>query len=56
MKKDNTKKNNFLEEKITRKKAIKKAGITTLTAASMIFLSTKAYASGSGPAPGGWPT
>ena len=46
MKKDNTK-NNFLNEKITRKKAIKKVGVTALTAASLMFLSTKAKAEGS---------
>ena len=55
MKKENTKKNNFLGEKITRKKAIKKVGITALTAASLMFLSTKAKAGGSpnSPAPAG---
>ncbi len=40
MKKDNTK-NSFLGEKITRKKAIKKVGVTALTAASLMFLATK---------------
>jgi len=47
MKKDNNKDNNFLGEKITRKKAIKKVGVTALTAASLMFLSTKAKAGGS---------
>ena len=41
MKKDNKTDNKFLSEKITRKKAIKKAGITALTAASLLFLETK---------------
>ena len=41
MKKDNKTNNKFLSEKITRKKAIKKAGITALTAASLMFLATK---------------
>ena len=40
MKKDNIK-NSFLGEKITRKKAIKKVGVTALTAASLLFLETK---------------
>ena len=33
--------NNFRERKITRKQAIQKVGITALTAASIMFLSTK---------------
>ena len=44
---------------ITRKQAIQKAGITALTAASVLFLSTKqSSAASSSPAdPGGdWPT
>lgn len=40
MKKENIK-NSFLGEKITRKKAIKKVGVTALTAASLMFLATK---------------
>ncbi|MCF6332669.1 MAG: hypothetical protein L3J11_05235 [Draconibacterium sp.] len=41
--------NNNLEqqEKITRKDAIKKVGVTALTTATMLFLSTKASASDS---------
>lgn len=31
---------NFLEKKMTRKEAIQKTGITALTAASLMFLST----------------
>ena len=34
-------------EKITRKEAIKKVGITALTTASLLFLQTKAKAGGS---------
>ena len=41
MKKDNKTDNKFLSEKITRKKAIKKVGVTALTAASLMFLATK---------------
>ena len=41
MKKDNKANNKFLNEKVTRKKAIKKVGVTALTAASLMFLSTK---------------
>jgi len=37
------------EEKITRKEAIKKAGITALTAASLLFLSTQASSAQSAP-------
>ena len=51
MKKDNKTDNKFLSEKITRKKAIKKVGVTALTAASLMFLSTKAKAGGSGKLP-----
>jgi hypothetical protein len=42
-------------EKITRKEAIKKAGVTALAAASLVFLSTQASAKKSGikpPKPG----
>ena len=48
MKKGNKTDNKFLSEKITRKKAIKKVGVTALTAASLIFLQTKASAQDSG--------
>lgn len=43
---------------ITRKQAILKAGITALTATSVLFLSTKQSSAQSSPAvPGsGWPT
>ena len=45
------------DKKITRKEAIKKTGITALTAASLMFIQTKASAANSLPAePGsGWP-
>jgi hypothetical protein len=50
--------NNNPEKKITRKQAIQKVGITALTAASIMFLSTKQSSAGSnlpdGPG-GGWP-
>lgn len=36
-------------EKISRKEAIKKTGLAALTATTMIFLETKAYASASTP-------
>lgn len=39
--KNKTTKNNTHERKITRKQAIQKVGITALTAASIMFLSTK---------------
>jgi len=53
------KKNNKIAKsfgkKMTRKEAIKKTGITALTAASLVFLSTKAHAEGSSPtAPPSW--
>lgn len=56
MKKNNKIDSDSFNNKITRKKAIKKAGVTVLTAASIMFLSTKAKASDSSPiAPGsGW--
>lgn len=58
MKKDTRQKNyTSAEKKITRKEAIKKTGITALTAASILFLSTKesAAASGTPTIPGtGW--
>jgi len=37
----------FLGKKMTRKEAIRKTGITALTAASLMFLSTNASASSS---------
>ena len=40
-------KNKFAGEKISRKDAIKKAGITALTTASLMFLQTKAHATDS---------
>jgi len=52
MKKDNKANNKFLTEKVTRKKAIKKVGITALTAASLLFLSTKKASAGSPKDPG----
>ena len=57
MKKTNNNKNSEAP-KITRKQAIQKAGITALTAATVLFLSTKASASNSVPETpgGGWPT
>ena len=54
MKKDNKTDNKFLSENISRKKAIKKVGVTALTAASLMFLATKSKASNSNPtSPGG---
>ena len=53
MKKDNKTSNNFLSEKITRKKAIKKVGITALTSASLLFLETKKASALSDPGSGG---
>ena len=41
-------------KKITRKHAIKKMGVTALTATTIMFLSTKANASASDPTPPGW--
>lgn len=38
---------NFSEKKISRKEAIKKAGVTALTTASLVFLATKTKAAGS---------
>lgn len=52
MKKNNKIDNKFLSENITRKKAIKKVGVTALTAASLMFLATKAKAGTSGDTPG----
>lgn len=46
-KKNNSSKSDSSEVNITRKQAIKKAGITALTAASMVFLSTQASPKGS---------
>ena len=39
----------FLGKKMTRKEAIKKAGITALTTASLVFLSTNASSAASNP-------
>ena len=39
--KRNILKNKFLSKKITRKEAIKKAGVTALTTATLFFLETK---------------
>jgi len=47
MKKDKMK-NNSSGKNITRKQAIKKVGVTALTAASLMFLSTKKAAADSG--------
>jgi hypothetical protein len=58
MKKTNNNKNHEAP-KISRKQAIQKAGITALTAASILFLSTKqssAASSSPGNPGGGWPT
>ena len=38
---------NFSDEKINRKQAIKKVGVTALTAATLIFLQTKNAAAAS---------
>ncbi len=35
------------EVRMTRKEALKKVGVTALTASTLIFMQTKAYASGS---------
>lgn len=40
-------KNNVMDKKITRKEAIKKAGVTALAATSLVLLNTKANAGGS---------
>ena len=40
-------KNLKTKKKITRKEAIKKAGVTALTAASLLFLETKKASAGS---------
>jgi hypothetical protein len=57
--KNTTANNKTSDRKITRKQAIQKAGITALTAATVLFLSTKQSAAASnlpdGPG-GGWPT
>lgn len=57
-KKNNIQNQQEADKKITRKEAIKKTGITALTAASILFLSTKESAATSNlPSnPGsGWP-
>lgn len=43
---------NFLGKKMTRKEAIKKTGITALTAASLMFLTTNANGGTQSAAPG----
>jgi hypothetical protein len=48
--------NNAGDKNITRKQAIKKVGVTALTAASLMFLSTKKAAADSGYSPSGAPT
>jgi hypothetical protein len=45
--KNNISKSVSSTDKITRKQAIKKAGVTALTAASLVFLSTQASAKSS---------
>ncbi len=58
-KKNKPEENTSISKKISRKEAIKKTGITALTAASILFLSTKesAAASTQPSNPGsGWPT
>ncbi len=55
MKKEEIRKNRLLGDKISRKQAIKKTGITALTAASLFFLETKsasATSQDSAPRPG----
>lgn len=55
MKKKNKIGKKSFDEKISRKQAIKKAGITALTAASLVFLETKDAAAQSQPtAPPTW--
>ena len=52
MKKNKKIENLVPDKKITRKQAIKKAaGYTALTAATILFLDTKASAQGSSPSP-----
>ena len=48
MNKDKKNRNGFLGKKMTRKQAIKKAGITALTTATLLFLETKESAAASG--------
>lgn len=52
----NQKKEGKSDEKITRKEAIKKAGVTALTVTSMLFLSTQKASASSTEAspPGRW--
>ena len=47
MNKDKKNRNGFLGKKMTRKQAIKKAGVTALTTASLLFLQTKEAAADS---------
>ena len=44
---ENKNKDQVFDKKITRKQAIQKAGITALTAASLLFLDTKKASAGS---------
>ena len=44
MKRKNTDINRNLDEKITRKEALKKAGLSALTASTLFFLETKSAA------------
>lgn len=45
--KNNNPMGQFLGKKMTRKEAIQKTGITALTAASLMFLTTKSASAGS---------
>ena len=56
MKRDKLNNNNSGGKDITRKQAIKKVGVTALTAASLMFLSTKNAAADSGDSASGAPT
>mgnify|MGYP006934161944 CR=1 FL=1 len=55
MKKNKNKIAKVFGKKMTRKEAIKKTGITALTAASLMFIQTKASAQTSGNSPGAPP-
>lgn len=47
---NNKKNRDDSKHKISRKEAIRKTGLAALTASTMMFLDTKAYASASAPA------
>jgi len=47
MEKDNKTNNKFLSERITRKQAIKKVGVTALTATTLWFLESKSASAAS---------